>query len=396
MLLKRATALVAGATLPLAATIALAPTATAQEDSPGTSPVAITYTCTPNATQNIGGSGEWVNEVEVTYPATVAPGEFFSVSIHPGAMQPNQSRTGRVTYDIRVPDNADYLSYEISSGATGFNSGTPQLTAIDPDTVRLWGGTAPQTGGTSTNSGLAKTSTAAFRLPEVTFTMRAPSTSETEINFDLGQFLYTRGTSNSGTAVTCAPTNPDGVENLTSTTVTDEPWVPFDWDTELTVQAQVGTLGETSLPVDVVTSFQRPAKDLPEGTMIRVLRDGVEIGEVEVPETGTSVTLQDELTRTSATQVYRYTAEIVEVTDESGDSWSGASATAAPVIVTGTGETPGGGGSLDLGSIGVGSLVDPIDSAIAGSLTSSLSDSIGYDVAPLSSPTVTGLLSSAS
>ncbi|KAA0918730.1 hypothetical protein [Dietzia sp. ANT_WB102] len=397
MLLKRAAAIVASAAMPLAATVALAPTAIAQETPTGPSPVAVSYTCTPDAAQNIGAQGAWVNEVEVSYPETVAPGEFFSVSIHPGEMKPNQTRTGRVTYDITVPENADYLSYEISGQAAGFNSGTAQLTALDPTTVRLWGGTSPQNG-TSTNSGLAKTSSAVFRLPEVTFTMRAPSTSDTEITFDLGQFLYTRGTSNTGTAVTCTPTNPDGLDTLTSTTVSDEPWVPFEWETDLTVKAQVGTLGETTAPVSVVTSFERPAKDLPEGTKIRILRDGEEIDEIEVPETGNSVTIEDEVTRAPTNKVYRYTAEIVETTDEVGDSWSGRTAAAAPIIVTGTGsgEAPDGSGSLDSGSVGIGSLVDPIDSAIAGSLTSSLSGSAGYDLAPLSSPTVTGLLSSAS
>ncbi|WP_010540814.1 hypothetical protein [Dietzia alimentaria] len=396
MLLKRAAAIVASAAMPLAATVALSPTATAQETPADPSPVAVSYTCTPDATQNVGGQGAWVNEVEVVYPETVAPGEFFSVSIHPGSMQPNQTRTGRVTYDIRVPNNVDYLSYGITGSATGFNNGTAQLTAPDATTVRIWGGTSPQNG-TSTNSGLAKTSSSTpFQLPEVSFSMRAPSTSGTEINFDLGQFLYTRGTSNSGTAVTCTPTNPDGMDALTSTTVSDAPWVPFEWETDLTVRAKVGTLGETTLPVDVVTTFARPAKDLPEGTMIRVFRDGEAIGDVAIPETGTSVTLADELTRAPKNKVHRYTAEIVETTDESGDSWSGASTAEAPVIVTGTGEAPEGSGSLDFGSIGIGSLVDPIDSAIAGSLTSSLSGSAGYDLAPLSSPTVTGMLSSAS
>lgn len=411
-MLKRATAMAASAALPLAAAVALTPMASAQE-TVITGTVEVTYTCIAANAANIGGSSTWTNQVEVTYPEAVAPGEFFDVSIQPGSMQPNQTRTGRVNYDIQMPDNADYLTQAITSPASGFNSGTPALVTVNPttkvnsagtDVLRIWGGTSARYGtssGTSTNSGLAKTSTAAFQLPEVTFTMRAPNTPGEEINFGLpgagaaspttaetAQFQYTRGTSNTGTQVECAASA--NAAELTSTTITDDPWVPFEWNTDLNIQAQVGTADEDSQPVNVVTSFQRPANDFPEGTSLRILRDGVEVGEVEIPETGTSVPFADDIPRGAQTQVYRYTAEIIEAADDLGDTWVGESVSSVPVIVSGTGGEPGGSGSLDTGSLDAGSLTDFAQG--------SLSDSVGYDVAPVSVvlPDLSVTLSSAS
>ncbi|GAA1053738.1 hypothetical protein [Dietzia natronolimnaea] len=414
MMLKRATALVAGATLPLATAIALAPAATAQSSPTVTETVDVTYTCVADNASNIGGAGTWTNQVDVTYPTFVSPGEFFDVTIQPGTMNPVQARTGRVNYDIQMPDNADYITPAITSPATGFNSGTAALITVNPttkvnatgtDVLRIWGGTSARygtTSGTSTNSGLAKTSNTAFRLPQVTFGMRAPNTPSEAITFGLAgaglapssaegaQFQYTRGTTNTGTQVECGVSA--NAAELTRTVVTNAPWVPFEWNTNLNVQAQPGTLDEDSLAVNVVTSFQRPANNFPEGTMVQIFRDGVEIGEVEMPATGTSVSFADDLPRAEDSKVYRYTA-VVNNTDALGDTWVGATATSSPIIVTGTNPGAGGGGT---GSLDPGSVINPVDGAIGGSLTASLSDSAGYDVAPLSSPTVTGLLSSAS
>lgn len=396
MFSRRATALVAGAALPFATAIAFAPAAAGQESPTTTRVVDVTYVCTAANSSNIGGAGSWTNQVEVTYPETVAPGEFFEVSIQPGAMQPVQTRTGRVTYDITMPDNAAYLTQGVTSPATGFTGGTPSLTTVDPvtkvtqagaDVLRIWGGTSARYGtstGTSTNSGLAKTNSAEFQLPEVTFAMRAPDTPGEDIVFGLPgagaaaannaentQFQYTRGTSNSGTQVECAA-SAEGAA-LTSTTITDAPWVPFEWDTDLTLQAQVGELDEDSLAVNVTASFQRPANEFPEGTTARLFRDGVPVGDVVIPATGTTVTWADDIARQSGTEIHRYTAAIVSNTDASGDTWSGESVTPVPVIVNGTAGAPepGGSGSLDFGSL----------TTMA---QGSLSGSVGYDVAPVS------------
>lgn len=524
MLLQRALAAVAGTVLPLATAVALAPAASAQNDAepPVTREVAVTYTCNANNASNIGGINPWTNTVSVTYPETVAPGQTFEVTIHPGQMNPQQSRTGRVTYDIQTPSNVTSLTSEISTAATGFNSGTAQLSTVDPttkataagtDVTRVWGGTSARFGsgtGTSTNSGLAKTSNAPFQLPAVTFSMRAPLTPGAEVVFGLPgagaepltynaqntQFAYTRGTSNSGNQVECIPgvaaaqltrtviadaepvvldsttriiggdqsadssipvqlraqvaapyatpqelaqgevtfrdqaTNlilgtanpdaqgiatvshqfpriPDGEpdeprtiiaeysglagniapsEDTIVLTLTSKPTV--FWNTTFTVAARNGELGEESLPVTVTATFARPGQNFPEGTMVQLFRDARPIGEpVAMPATGTSITFPvDEIPRAERTGTHTYTVELMTIWSDYNE-WKGSTPNPAVTVVRGLdGEivTPEPGtGSIDLGSIS-----DPI--------TTSLSGSVGYDVAPLSSPTVMGLLSSAS
>lgn len=524
MLMTRAVAAVTGAVLPLATALALAPAASAQDEveSPITTDVTVTYTCDANSSSNIGGANPWTNAVSVTYPESVAPGQSFEVTIHPGQMSPQQARTGRVTYDIQTPSNVTNLTSEISTAATGFTSGTAQLTTVNPttkvnaagtDTTRIWGATSARFGtssGTSTNSGLAKTSNAPFRLPAVTFSMRAPLTPGAEVVFGLPgagaepltydaqntQFAYTRGTSNSGTRVECIPgvaaaqltrtvvadvapvvldsttriiggdqtgdssipvqlsaqvaapyatpqelsqgqvtfrdqaTNlvlgtanpnsqgiatvahefpriPDGDPDEPRTIVAEFSGLPGNiapsqdtivltltakptvfWDTTFAVAARNGELTDEALPVTVTATFTRPTLNYPEGTLVQLYRDAQPIGEpVAMPAAGTTVTFPtDEVPRADRTGTHRYTVELVTIWSDYNE-WKGSTPNPAVVVVKGVeGEviTPEPGtGSLDLGLI-----TDP--------LTTSLSGSIGYDVAPLSSPTVMGLLSSAS
>lgn len=523
MFLKRAMAMVAGAALPLATALSLAPVATAQTD-PIAESVEVTYTCNGAnpLTNNIGGGAEFTNTVSVSYPETVAPGETFNVTIHAGEMNPVQARTGRVTYDIQTPSNVTNLSSVISVGHSGFNSGTSALATVNPDTkvnaagtnvTRIWGGTSARFGtssGTSTNSGLAKTTNAAFRLPAVTFSMRAPLTPGAEVEFGLPgaganpltynaantQFGYTRGTTNTGNYVECIPgasaasltkttvadvapvildsttriiggdqtadssipvqlqaqvaapyattgelsqgtvtfrdqaTNlivgeptapnasgiatvqhqfpriPDGEPDQVRTIIAEYSGLPGNispsqdtitltltekptvfWNTNFTVAARVGTLGDESLPVNVTATFARPATNFPEGTLVQLYRDAAPIGEpIAMPATGTSITFPtDEIPRSERTGTHHYTVELVTIWSDYNE-WKGSTPNPAVVIVVGTdGEiiTPEPGpGSLDMGSI-------------TGPFTDSLSGSVGYDMAPLSSPTVTGLLSSA-
>lgn len=522
MLLRRATALVAGAALPLATALAFAPAATAQAETPVTDTVEVAYTCNANNALNIGGTNPWTNTVAVTYPETVAPGALFDVTIQAGEMTPSQTRTGRVTYDIQTPSNVTNLESVLAADGSGFNTYNPQTVTVNPttktnasgtDVTRIWGGTSARYGtgsGTSTNSGLAKTSNAAFQLPTVTFSMRAPLTPGDEVVFGLPgagaepltynaentQFAYTRGTNNQGTYVECIasanaaqltrttvadvapnildsttriiggdqtadssipvelqaqvaapfatagelsqgtvtfvdqatnlvvgtanpnaqgiatiqhqfPRIPDGdadqrrtvvatysgitgniasSEDTITLTLTEKPTV--FWNTDFAVRANVGQLDDDSLPVDVTATFTRPGQDFPEGTVVQLYRDALPIGEpVAMPETGTSITFPtDEIPRTDRTGTHNYTVELETIYLDYNE-WRGSTQNPGVVVVAGTDgviDGPGAGsGSLDLGSL-------------SNSATSSLSGSVGYDVAPLSSPTVTGLLSSAS
>lgn len=153
-------------------------------------------------------------------------------------------------------------------------------------------------------------------------------------------------------------------------TLTPKPVV--QWVTDFTARATIGELTEDALPVTINTTFQRPGLEYPEGTLVQLYRNGEAFGEpVLMPETGTTLTWQDELPRAERNAVYRYTVELETVRVEY-DQWTGSTAQPAAVIVRGTDDSlpePAEPGSLEMGSAELGNLS---------------SDLVGYDVAPLS------------
>ena len=164
---------------------------------------------------------------------------------------------------------------------------------------------------------------------------------------------------------TIAPSSDSIVLTLTPRTV-------FQWVTDFTARATIGELTEDTLPVTINTTFQRAELEYPEGTMVQLYRDGVAVGEpVPMPETGTTLTWQDELPRAERNATYRYTVELETIRVEY-DQWTGSTEQPAAVIVRGTDDTvpdPEEPGSLEMGSAELGNLS---------------SDLVGYDVAPLS------------
>lgn len=170
-------------------------------------------------------------------------------------------------------------------------------------------------------------------------------------------------------------------------TLTPKPVV--QWDTDFALRATFAAQTDDSLPVTVTATFARPDLEYPEGTMVQLYRNGEAIGEpVPMPTAGTSVAWQDDVPREERTATHRYTVELETIRVEY-DQWTGSTPIPAAVIVSGTndgGPTPGPStGSLDAGSL-------------TGSVQGSLTDSVGYDVAPLSGvmPEVSAMLSSGS
>lgn len=306
---RKVVAVMAGASLPLAASLALAPTASAQEGTPPvqiTEPVDVTYTCDADNSNNVGGVNPWTNSVAVSHPDSVAPGEFFTVTIRPGEMKPVQARTGRITYDIQTPDNVTNLASSLGGDHSGFNSGTPRLTTVDANTkinaantnvVRISDTNSARYGqgaGTTTNSGLRKTSNAAFRLPTVSFTMRAPTTPG-EVVFGLpgagaeaadsaatSQFAYTRGTGNAGTQVDCAVSA--NAARLAAITVNDVAPVLLDSTTNVIGGDQ---LADSSIPTTLQAQVAVPqlsAAEISEGTItFRDTETNLIVGEATHP-----------------------------------------------------------------------------------------------------------------
>lgn len=158
--------------------------------------------------------------------------------------------------------------------------------------------------------------------------------------------------------------------NSVELTLTPKPVV--QWVTDFDTRVTLGELTEDSLDVTINATFQRPGLEYPDGTLVQLYRDGVAVGEpVPMPETGTTLSWQDELPRTERNATHRYTVELDTVRVEY-DQWTGSSVQPAAVIVRGTDDTapvPPGPGSLEMGSAELGTLS---------------SDLVGYDVAPLS------------
>lgn len=294
MLFTRVLAVMAGAALPLATTLALAPSATAQTEPPApvTETASLTYTCTQSSPNNIGGADTWTNAVTVTYPETVAPGEVFDVSIQPGQMQTGH-RAGRITYDIQLPTNVTNLTHTLAGGQTGFTAGTAAITRVNPTTkvtaadqnaLRIWGSTSAKFGsstGTSVNSGLqVLAANTPFRLPKVDFTMRAPLTPGAEVVFGLpgagavspgtaatAQFQYVRHTAatGNGTQVECAVSG--NAARLAVTAVADVAPNMLDSTTNIVGGDQTA---DSSLPVTLQAQVAAPyatAAEITQGSV---------------------------------------------------------------------------------------------------------------------------------
>ncbi|MDF2899362.1 MAG: hypothetical protein K0Q46_6148, partial [Rhodococcus erythropolis] len=65
----------------------------------------------------VDGATDWdssfSDNLEVTAPTSVRPGEQFTVKLHPGTMRSSDSDTGRIKYDIALPQGATLVSYSL-------------------------------------------------------------------------------------------------------------------------------------------------------------------------------------------------------------------------------------------------------------------------------------------
>ncbi|RBA35338.1 hypothetical protein DQ226_10385 [Dietzia maris] len=167
---------------------AVAPAAHAQA-SPVSATVPITHGC------KVWGSGAQSatvspDDVDVTYPETVAPGQTFDVFLQPGAMTSGTDRFARLTYDFALPTNATIIGVSLAGGEQGITTPTsPDALAVvrtnstgnldaNGSFARIWGGQSGYWGSNSSqygnNRGIVVESNTAFRLPKVKVTMLAP------------------------------------------------------------------------------------------------------------------------------------------------------------------------------------------------------------------------------
>lgn len=291
MLIKRVAAIAASASMALATTAAIAPTAAAQSDTV-TETTSVTYECQSTRSDgNPGNAPGTPQDVTVTYSETVAPGEFFTVTLEPGTMRNNNRDHARFTYDISLPNNAQMVSSSLLDGGQNLG-GTPSLIRVNTETknqqddgnaLRIWGGVSGRFGqnsGTSDTGGLSVGSNQDFRFPSVSMTFRAPATPAEEISVGLA------GTGSNDTAAgtqlqyngnnggwfggndfrnTCAAST--NAAQLTTTTVSDAEYAVLDSTTRIVGGDQ---LGDTSEPVTLraqVSSPYAPAAGVSQGTV---------------------------------------------------------------------------------------------------------------------------------
>lgn len=185
----------------------VSPLALAQEQAdPAAAPTAannsniITKTVntgTPVATAWGGGNDTSLSDfgnIAVSYPEMVEAGETFEVTIQPGQMTTGSEPIGRIKYDIALPDGVTIIGMN-ASGGSGFgtigNSSTTNYSVIRVDAngnpspngqfARITGSNhqtvnnGPSSNNNDPKAGLSVPKNRTFQLPQVTFTVIAPT-----------------------------------------------------------------------------------------------------------------------------------------------------------------------------------------------------------------------------
>lgn len=134
------------------------------------------------------------DNVAVEYPETVLPGQTFTVKVQPGGMSTGGKDTGRMKYDIALPQGVKISNLRLDGGASGLNANPAAVVQrVDasgkPNTngafARIWdGANSVNNGGQENDSwgwrtgraGLAVDRNKPFRLPRIAFDVTAPTT----------------------------------------------------------------------------------------------------------------------------------------------------------------------------------------------------------------------------
>lgn len=132
------------------------------------------------------------DNVTVEYPQQVHPGETFTVKLQPGQMATGDKDTGRMKYDVKLPEGVAISNLRISGAGTGFNN-NPVVQRVNasgaPDAngefARIWdGGHSVNNGGNESDSwgpftsrvGLQVDRHKQWRFPQIAFDVTAPDT----------------------------------------------------------------------------------------------------------------------------------------------------------------------------------------------------------------------------
>ncbi|MDK8791130.1 Ig-like domain-containing protein [Corynebacterium sp. MSK039] len=197
---RRSGRLALGAITSLSLSFTLLSAAPMSAAAPVKKSVRVNHQCVED--KGIGSNGSLLtlspDNVAVEYPETVLPGQTFTVKVQPGGMRTGGKDTGRMKYDIALPQGVKISNLRLDGGASGLNanpaavvqrvdaSGKPNANGAF---ARIWDGANSVNNGGNENdqwynllfvsvprAGLAVDRNKSFRLPRIAFDVTAPTT----------------------------------------------------------------------------------------------------------------------------------------------------------------------------------------------------------------------------
>lgn len=193
---RRSGRLALGAITSLSLSFTLLSAAPMSAAAPVKKSVRVNHQCVEDKGWLSTGSGLTLtpDNVAVEYPETVLPGQTFTVKVQPGGMSTGDKDTGRMKYDIALPQGVKISNLRLDGGASGLNanpaavvqrvdaSGKPNANGAF---ARIWDGAhSVNNGGQEDDrwnwrvnrAGLAVDRNKSFRLPRIAFDVTAPTT----------------------------------------------------------------------------------------------------------------------------------------------------------------------------------------------------------------------------
>ena len=193
---RRSGRLALGAITSLSLSFTLLSAAPMSAAAPVKKSVRVNHQCVEDKGWLSTGSGLTLtpDNVAVEYPETVLPGQTFTVKVQPGGMSTGDKDTGRMKYDIALPQGVKISNLRLDGGASGLNANPAAVVQLvdasgKPNAngafARIWDGAhSVNNGGQEDDrwnwrvnrAGLAVDRNKSFRLPRIAFDVTAPTT----------------------------------------------------------------------------------------------------------------------------------------------------------------------------------------------------------------------------
>lgn len=270
------------------------------------------------------------DNVEVTYPQEVHPGEVFTVEVQPGSMSARSKKLGRIKYDIALPEGATISQLRIAQPGTGL-TGTPVVQRVNaagaPDEAgafaRIWDGANSVNNGGNQNDSwggggtLQVATNTTWRLPKIAFDVTAPDTAGATLvtglrNAGAGAGQGSRANVNNTMSLLATANATDAVyctadaagRTLTSTQVVAVPRDQIQATISLAGEARAADAADGQVPVELrATVGAADGKELPEGTEVVFYEGDTEVG--RAPVAGGTAVVTASAPDEKATRTYR-------------------------------------------------------------------------------------------